>query len=88
MVIAEVERCQFDQWVVASFLGVAQQRVSALLLRRIALFNAETLIEMLDRFGVQVDVVETRRIRPRFFGWPDARPPVGSGGLEPPHVGS
>ena len=67
LVLREIRACQFDQWVVASILGTSQQRVSALLHRHNELFNSETLILMLQRFGVYVDVVETRRERVRLL---------------------
>jgi predicted XRE-type DNA-binding protein len=46
----------------AEILGVTQPRVSDLMRGRIDLFNAETLIAMLARFGIRTKLVlESRR---------------------------
>jgi len=59
--MAELQRLiasrRLKQADAARILGVTQPRVSDLLRGRIDLFSADTLIDMLARFGVRVEVV-------------------------------
>ena len=64
-------RRQFDdlgygQWHLAFILGVSQQRIADIYHARFERFNSETLIAMLERLGVEVDVVVSQRRRVNF----------------------
>ena len=57
-----VERRRLTQAKAATLLGVTQPRVSDLIRGKIHRFSVDSLIEMLGRAGVRVDLT-TRRIR-------------------------
>lgn len=50
------ERDGLDQWTLAWCLGMARTRASWLLSGRIEQFNSETLIDILARLGVTVEL--------------------------------
>jgi predicted XRE-type DNA-binding protein len=56
-------RDKLDQWALAHCVGMTRPRASNLLHRHIRKFNSETLIDVLARLGVRVEltVVERRR---------------------------
>lgn len=56
-----VQRDGLNQWTLASCLGMARTRASRLVNGRIELFNTETLIDILARLGVTVEL----RVRAR-----------------------
>ena len=62
----EFERLGYGQWHLAMILGVSQQRIADIHHLRFHRFNSETLIAMLERLGVEVDLVVTRRRRVNF----------------------
>ena len=62
-----VREDRLDWPVVVHIFGISQPRASNLLNRHIEKFNSETLIDMLARVGVRVEVTPTSRDRyPRF----------------------
>lgn len=63
LVREEFDRLGHNQWHLALILGVSQQRIADLYHARFDRFNSETLIAMLERLGVEVDIVVTRRRR-------------------------
>jgi predicted XRE-type DNA-binding protein len=81
MVLEIAERDGLDQHALASVIRTSRPRAYSLLRGRIELFNSETLIDILARLGVDVDITVTRR-RP-YMRWrianprPGWRPPPG-----------
>ena len=59
-----------DQWAFAHMLGVSQPRASDLVHRHIEKFNSETLIDILARVGVAVDLQITSRGPYRRWNFP------------------
>jgi predicted XRE-type DNA-binding protein len=68
LLVEELLRIKVPREVIASALGVHNSRVHAIFAGHIALFNSETLIEMLYRLGVETDVIITERFRVPYFG--------------------
>ena len=58
---------QLDWPALVHILGISQPRASHLLNRHIDKFNSETLVDMLARLGVRVEVRPTSRDRYRRF---------------------
>jgi len=61
---------QLDWPALVHIFGISQPRASNLLNRHIDKFNSETLIDMLARVGVRVEVTPTSRDRYRRFNVP------------------
>jgi len=61
---------QLDWSALVHILGISQPRASNLLNRHIEKFNSETLIDMLARVGVRVEVTPASRDRYRRFNVP------------------
>lgn len=61
---------QLDWSALVHLFGISQPRASNLLNRHIEKFNSETLIDMLARVGVRVEVKPTSRDRYRRFNVP------------------
>ena len=61
---------QLDWPALVHIFGIPQPRASNLLNRHIGKFNSETLIDMLARLGVRVEVSPTSRDRYRRFNVP------------------
>jgi predicted XRE-type DNA-binding protein len=61
---------QLDWPALVHIFGISQPRASNLLNRQIEKFNSETLIDMLARVGVRVDVTPVSRDRYRRFNVP------------------
>jgi predicted XRE-type DNA-binding protein len=61
---------QLDWPALVHIFGISQARASNLLHRRIEKFNSETLIDMLARVGVRVEVTPSSRTRYRRFNVP------------------
>ena len=66
LVRQEFDQLGYNQWYLALILGVSQQRIADIYHARFQRFNSETLIAMLERLGVQVDLVVTHRRRVNF----------------------
>jgi len=64
---------QLDWSALAHIFGISQPRASNLLNRHIEKFNSETLIDMLARVGVRVEVTPASRDRYRRFNVPPRR---------------
>ena len=54
-------RDDLDQWAFAHCVGMTRPRASNLLHRHIGKFNSETLIDVLARLGVRVEVTVVER---------------------------
>jgi helix-turn-helix protein len=54
-------------YTIARWCNTSNARAWNLLHGRIELFNSETLIDILHRFGVTVDIVVTKRVRVQTF---------------------
>lgn len=54
-------------YTIARVCATSEPRAWRLLHGHIELFNSETLIDILARFGVTVDVVVTKQVRVRYF---------------------
>ena len=54
---------KLTQQQAAKALGVTQPRISDLVRGRVELFSIDTLVEMLDRFGVEVTLKTRKRRR-------------------------
>ena len=65
-----VRQDQLDWPVLVHILGISQPRASNLLNRNIDKFNSETLIDMLARVGVRVELRPASRDRYRRFNFP------------------
>ena len=80
-----LERAQQDQiqaYALAHMCGTSRTRASALLHGRIELFNSESLIDILARLGIVIDVhVTLRRSYPR-MNFPNPRFPFASPDVE------
>ena len=61
---------QLDWPALVHMFGISQPRASNLLNRHIDKFNSETLIDMLARVGVRVEITPTSRDRYRRFNIP------------------
>src|SRR5687767_8351280 len=61
---------QLDWPAVVHIFGISQPRASNLLNRHIEKFNSETLIDMLARVGVRIEVTPVSRDRYRRFDVP------------------
>ena len=61
---------QLDWSALVHIFGISQPRVSNLLNRHLGKFNSETLIDMLARLGVRVEVRPASRDRYRRFNFP------------------
>ena len=69
--IAEAD--QRDQWALAHMFGISQPRASNLVHRHIEKFNSETLIDMLARLGVRLNITPASRDRYRRWNFPPRR---------------
>ena len=65
-----VREDQLDWAALVHMFGISQPRASNLLNRHIEKFNSETLIDMLARVGVRVEVTPASRDRYRRFNVP------------------
>ena len=75
LVLEIAERDGLDQWALAGCLGMTRPRASNLLHGHINKFNSETLIDVLARLGVRVEIsVAGRR---NYLRWNVANPRVG-----------
>ena len=68
-----VREDQLDWSALVHVLGISQPRASNLLHRHMEKFNSETLIDMLARVGVRVEVRPVSRDRYRRFNIPPRR---------------
>lgn len=55
-VIAEIERRRLTQAQAAKIMGITQPRVSNLMGRKLHLFSVDTLIALLARLGLRVEM--------------------------------
>jgi predicted XRE-type DNA-binding protein len=82
LVLDRAERDEVPAYTLAHMCGTSRTRASALLHGRIELFNSETLIDILARMGVIVDVdVKLYRPYPR-TNLPNPRFPFASPDVE------
>jgi predicted XRE-type DNA-binding protein len=63
------EEDHLDMWAFAHMLGVSDARACDLMHRRIEKFNSETLIDILARVGVKLEVRPITRDRYRRFNF-------------------
>ena len=75
LVLEQVGRSALTRFGLARMCGTSEPRVWHLLRGHIELFNSETLIDILARLGVTVDIVVTKRTyRVASFGPERTRP--------------
>ena len=79
LILEITKRDGLDQWGLAHSVGMTRPRASNLLHEHIGKFNSETLVDVLARLGVTVQVTVTERRH--YTRWNIARP---RGGWRPP----
>jgi predicted XRE-type DNA-binding protein len=75
MILAIADRDGLTDYALEHCLGMTRPRASNLLHRRIEKFNTETLIDVLARLGVTVELTIVSR-RP-YLRWRNRNPPAG-----------
>lgn len=81
LILEIAKRDGLDQWGLAHCVGMTRPRASNLLHGHIEKFNSETLIDVLARLGVGVQVTVTERRH--YLRWNIAQPRAGW--RPPPH---